>query len=100
MGGEGFMAKLMAMLGGGQAPPPEAPPAGAPWETSQGAPAPPGFHRMPDGSLMRDSAMGGQGGAPAAPQGPPADDIGMQVQQLLKQREVMKRLAPEGVWNR
>jgi hypothetical protein len=31
------------------------------------------------------------------PQG--QDDIGMQVQKLMKQREVMKLLAPEQSWN-
>jgi hypothetical protein len=96
----GFLAKLMAMFGGGgaPAPSPSPSPAGAPWETSPGAPAPPGFHRMPDGALMQGPPMGGPGGPPGAPQGP-QDDIGAQVQKLMKQREIMKLLSPEKAWN-
>lgn len=89
MGGEGFMEKLkMLLMGSGGATPPQEPiDEAAPWNTPIG---PPPMPRRPMPSPSPSPMMPEAGG----------DDIGMQVQQLMKQRELAKRLAPEGMWNK
>ena len=84
----GFMEKLKALLmgSGGATAPPEAPMEGNPWDVPIGGGVPP----------RRPMPMPSPSPEPMGMQ----DDIGMQVQQLMKQRELAKRLAPEGAWNR
>ena len=84
----GFLEKIKAMLMGGGAPtaPSPATSEAPPWMDPTLAPPP---RPMPP--------QGPVGGPPAAA---PQDDIGMQIQQLLKQREIAKSFVPESSWNR
>lgn len=91
-----FLEKLKQMIMGSTQPAPTPEPTGKPWEQPMDPGMTPGFNRMPGGPLMPDAAMHGQGGPPAAPQ----DDIGAQIAQLMKQRQVMKMLSPEQTWNK
>ena len=91
MGGEGgFLDKLKMMLGGGgQAPPPPAP-TGNPWDDPSLAPP---THQMPGGQMMPGAQHPGPMASPAPGM---QDDITAQVQALMRQREIAKRLLPEG----
>lgn len=82
----------------------QTPAQGKPWDvpqTEQGTP--PGFHRMPDGSLMRDAAMAGSYGQSGAPQGGPGSTVEDAVKQavlLQKQREIAQKFLPQELWNK
>jgi hypothetical protein len=85
---------IMAAMGRGQQPQPQAtpePPAlneAEPWNSPSLVP-PPG---------PRPQIMGAQA-EPPAPE-PPPDPIGSQVRELMRQREIAQRLVPERMWNR
>jgi hypothetical protein len=93
MGGEGgFLDKLRQMMMGSRPPtaPPQAMPEGKPWEDPSLAPP---MHQMPGSQMMPGAQHPG-------PMPTGQDDITAQVQQLMKQREIAKRLIPEQGWNK
>ena len=96
MGGEGFMEKLKMLFGGGSAPPTEPTPEGKPWEQPMSGAPPAGFHRMPDGSLMRDAAMPSPSPSPMAP-GSVSDDPMALAVELARKREMVKKMVPDFV---
>lgn len=88
MGGESFFDKIKMLLsgGGGEPVPEPTPMPGKPWEQPM------------MGQPMMERPMPMASPSPP-PVGPPGSDIEMQVRNLIKQREIAKRLAPEGAWN-
>ena len=88
-----FLEKLKMLLGG-KAKEPAPAPEGKPWETPLSTVPGVPMHRMPDGSMMEGASH--PAGGPAGS----GNDIDAQVQRLMMQREIAKRLLPQEIWNK